>query len=75
MSKLVARIKILPSESEADIDSIPNVLKQTLPEGDHFLAPQHGIEICVGSEHAVHGSYDQVGRGTRVGVHEDEYLA
>src|SRR6185312_3881298 len=50
-------------------------LKQTLPEGDHFLASQHGIEICVGSEHAVHGSYDQVGRGTRVRVHEHKYLA
>ena len=38
MPKLVARIKILPSESEADIDSIPNVLKQTLPEGFNLLA-------------------------------------
>lgn len=38
MSKLVARVKILPSESEADIDSIPNILKQTLPEGFKLLA-------------------------------------
>ena len=38
MSKLVARIKILPSESEADIDSVPNVLKQTLPDGFKLLA-------------------------------------
>ena len=38
MSKLVARVKILPSESEADIDSIPNILKETLPEGFKLLA-------------------------------------
>ena len=33
MSKLVARIKILPSESEADIDSVPKMLVESLPEG------------------------------------------
>lgn len=38
MSKLVARIKMLPSESDADIDSIPNILKETLPEGLKLLA-------------------------------------
>ncbi len=38
MSKLVARIKMLPSESDADIDSIPNILKETLPEGFKLLA-------------------------------------
>ena len=37
MSKLVARIKILPSESDSDIDSIPNILKETLPESFKLL--------------------------------------
>jgi len=32
MTKLVARIKILPSESETDIMSIPKTLSETLPE-------------------------------------------
>ena len=38
MSKLVARIKMLPSESDVDIDSIPRILKETLPEGFKLLA-------------------------------------
>ncbi|HEY9398803.1 MAG TPA: elongation factor 1-beta [Nitrososphaeraceae archaeon] len=38
MTKLVARIKILPSESEADIDSIPKILSETLPEGLNLIA-------------------------------------
>lgn len=38
MSKLVARIKMLPSESDSDIDSIPRILKETLPEGFKLLA-------------------------------------
>lgn len=38
MSKLVARIKMLPSESDADLDSIPKILKETLPEGFKLLA-------------------------------------
>jgi elongation factor 1-beta len=38
MTKLVARIKILPSESEADIDSIPKILSETLPEGFKLIA-------------------------------------
>lgn len=38
MSKLVARIKMLPSESDADIDSIPRILKETLSEGFKLLA-------------------------------------
>ncbi len=38
MTKLVARIKILPSESDADIDSIPKILNETLPEGFKLLA-------------------------------------
>ena len=38
MSKLVARIKILPSESDSDIDSIPNILRETLPESFKLLA-------------------------------------
>ena len=29
---------MLPSESDADIDSIPNILKETLPEGLKLLA-------------------------------------
>ncbi len=29
---------MLPSESDADIDSIPNILKETLPEGFKLLA-------------------------------------
>jgi elongation factor 1-beta len=32
LTKLVARIKILPSESDSDIDSIPKILNETLPE-------------------------------------------
>jgi elongation factor 1-beta len=32
MTKLVARIRILPSESETDIMSIPVTLSETLPE-------------------------------------------
>ena len=32
MTKLVARIKILPSESETDIMSIPVTLSETLPD-------------------------------------------
>jgi len=38
MSKLVARIKILPSESDSDIDSIPKILKEALPEPFKLLA-------------------------------------
>lgn len=38
MSKLVARIKMLPSESDSDMDSIPKILKETLPEGFKLLA-------------------------------------
>jgi elongation factor 1-beta len=38
MTKLVARIKILPSESEADLDSIPKILGETLPEGFKLIA-------------------------------------
>jgi elongation factor 1-beta len=38
MSKLVARIKMLPSESDSDIDSIPKILQETLPEGFKLLA-------------------------------------
>jgi elongation factor 1-beta len=38
LTKLVARIKILPSESDSDIDSIPKILKETLPEGFKLLA-------------------------------------
>jgi elongation factor 1-beta len=38
MTKLVARIKILPSESEADIESIPKKLTESLPEGFKLIA-------------------------------------
>lgn len=38
MTKLVARIKILPSESESDLDSIPKILDGTLPDGFKLLA-------------------------------------
>ena len=33
MTKLVARIKILPSESESDMDSVPKMLTESLPQG------------------------------------------
>jgi elongation factor 1-beta len=33
MSRLVARIKILPSEAETDLDDIINKLKSTIPNG------------------------------------------
>ena len=33
MTTLVARIKILPSESESDMDSVPKALTESLPEG------------------------------------------
>lgn len=42
MTKLVARIKILPSESETDIMSIPKTLSETLPEELKLIA--HTIE-------------------------------
>ncbi|HET6727419.1 MAG TPA: elongation factor 1-beta [Nitrososphaeraceae archaeon] len=38
MTKLVARIKILPSESETDIMSIPKTLSETLPEELKLIA-------------------------------------
>jgi elongation factor 1-beta len=38
MTKLVARIKILPSESETDIMSIPEALSETLPEELELIA-------------------------------------
>ena len=38
MTKLVARIKILPSESETDIMSIPVTLSETLPEELKLIA-------------------------------------
>lgn len=38
MTKLVARIKILPSESETDIMSIPEALSETLPEELKLIA-------------------------------------
>jgi elongation factor 1-beta len=38
MTKLVARIKILPSESETDIMSIPETLSETLPEELKLIA-------------------------------------
>lgn len=38
MTKLVARIKILPSESDADVDSIAKSLIESLPEGFKLIA-------------------------------------
>jgi len=38
MTKLVARIKILPSESDSDVDSIPESLIESLPEGFKLIA-------------------------------------
>ena len=38
MTKLVARIKILPSESDADVDSIPKSLIESLPKGFKLIA-------------------------------------
>jgi elongation factor 1-beta len=38
MTKLVARIKILPSESETDIMPIPKILSETLPEELKLIA-------------------------------------
>ena len=38
MTKLVARIKILPSESDADVDSIPQSLLVSLPEWFKLIA-------------------------------------
>ncbi len=38
MTKLVARIKILPAESETDIMSIPKTLSETLPEELKLIA-------------------------------------
>ena len=43
MTTLVARIKILPSESESDMDSVPKMLTESLPEGfkliEHIKEP------------------------------------
>lgn len=33
MARLVARIKILPADSESDIDALANNLKSSVPEG------------------------------------------
>ena len=33
MSRLVARVKILPSEAETDLDGLINKLKSTVPNG------------------------------------------
>ena len=38
MTKLVARIKILPSESDTDVDSIPKSLIESLPDGLKLIA-------------------------------------
>ena len=38
MTKLVARIKILPSASDADVDSIPKSLIESLPDGFKLIA-------------------------------------
>ena len=38
MTKLVARIKILPSESDSDVDSIPKSLIESLPEVFKLIA-------------------------------------
>lgn len=42
MTKLVARIKILPSESESDMDSVPKMLTESLPQG--FKLIEHSKE-------------------------------
>ena len=38
MARLVARIKILPADSETDMDSLANVLKSKVPEGMELKA-------------------------------------
>ena len=38
MTRLVARIKILPADSETDIESLANVLKSNVPEGMELKA-------------------------------------
>jgi elongation factor 1-beta len=38
MARLVARIKILPSDSETDIDSLINNLKNGIPDGMELKA-------------------------------------
>ena len=38
MTRLVARIKILPPDSETDMESLANVLKSNVPEGMELKA-------------------------------------
>jgi elongation factor 1-beta len=38
MTRLVARIKILPADSETDMDSFANVLKSNVPDGMELKA-------------------------------------
>ena len=38
MTRLVARIKILPADSETDMESLANVLKSNVPEGMELKA-------------------------------------
>jgi len=38
MARLVARIKILPADSESDIDALANNLKSSVPEGMELKA-------------------------------------
>ena len=38
MTRLVARIKILPTDSETDMESLANVLKSNVPEGMELKA-------------------------------------
>ncbi len=38
MTRLVARVRILPAEAESDLDSIIRILKTKAPEGVQMLA-------------------------------------
>jgi elongation factor 1-beta len=69
MTKLVARIKILPSESEADIDSIPKILSETLPEGFKLIA--HTKEPIAFGLYSVIGDFTLDDSEGQMGLLED----
>ncbi len=55
MARLVARIKILPEDSETDMGSLANVLKSNVPEGMELKA--HAIEPIAFGLNALVGDF------------------
>lgn len=55
MARLVARIKILPADSESDIDALANNLKSSVPEGMELKA--HAKEPIAFGLNAIVGDF------------------